>query len=65
MRAALPNALDVRLALPEQEGEIERRSLRGLDPREQFISYYQHAHQNDPPEEILVAFDRVYEDVNG
>jgi len=64
VRAALPNALDVRLALPEQD-EIERKSLRGLDPRQQFISYYQHAHQNDPPEEILVAFDRVYEDVNG
>lgn len=65
VRAALPNALDVRLALPEQNGEIERKSLRGLDPRQQFISYYRHAHQNDPPEEILVAFDRVYEDVNG
>ena len=65
VRRALPNALDVRLVLPEQEGEVERRSLRGLDPRQQFISYYQHAHQSQPPEEILVAFDRVYEDVNG
>ena len=65
VRQALPNALDVRLVLPERDDEVERRSLRGLDPRQQFISYYQHAHQNDPPEEILVAFDRVYEDVSG
>ena len=65
VRTALPNALDVRLALPEQDGEIQRKSLRGLDPREQFMAYYQHAHQNDPPEELLAAFDRVYEDVNG
>jgi exonuclease SbcD len=64
VRAALPNALDIRLTLPEREDEVERRSLRGLDPREQFVSYYEHAHRSDPPEEILVAFDRVYEDVN-
>jgi DNA repair protein SbcD/Mre11 len=65
VRGALPNALDVRLVLPETEGEVERKSLRGLDPRAQFISYYQHAHQSEPPEEILVAFDRVYEEVSG
>jgi DNA repair protein SbcD/Mre11 len=65
VRRTLPNALDVRLALPETDGEVQRKSLRGLDPREQFVSYYQHAHQSEPPAEILVAFDRVYEDVSG
>jgi hypothetical protein len=65
VRAALPNALDVRLVLPEQPVEEPSRSLRGLDPRAQFVAYYKHSHQSDPPPEILVAFDRVYEEVSG
>lgn len=65
VRAALPNALDVRLVLPELPSEEPSRSLRGLDPRAQFVAYYKHSHQSDPPPEILVAFDRVYEEVSG
>lgn len=65
VRAALPNALDVRLILPQQEESEAPRSLRGLDPRDQFVQYYEHSHQAGVPEEILVAFDRVYEDVVG
>ena len=64
VREALPNALDVHLVLPEREEEEQTASLRGLSPREQFTSYYSTAHQADPPDEVLGAFDRVYDEVS-
>ena len=63
VREALPNALDIRLVLPERPEEAAVSSLRGLSPREQFVSYYSSSHQADPPDEILGAFDRVYDEV--
>lgn len=63
VREALPNALDVRLVFPERIGEPETISLRGLSPREQFVSYYSAAHETQPPEDVLGAFDRVYDEV--
>jgi exonuclease SbcD len=63
VREALPNALDVRLVFPEREGEPETVSLRGLSPRDQFTSYYAAAHQTEPPETVLGAFDRVHDEV--
>jgi exonuclease SbcD len=65
VRDALPNALDVRLVLPEQDEAVERKSLRGLDPREQFVTYYRAEHAADPDEGLLDAFDRVHEEVAG
>ncbi len=65
VRDALPNALDVRLVLPELEGEADRKTLRGLDPREQFVAYYNAEHAADPANELLEAFDRVHEEVAG
>ena len=65
VRDALPNALDVRLVLPEQEDVEERKTLRGLDPREQFVAYYRAEHTADPGVELLDAFDRVHEEVAG
>jgi exonuclease SbcD len=64
VRDALPNALDIRLVLPERDEGRERISLRGLSPREQFTSYYSAAHQADPADELLDAFDRVHEEVS-
>lgn len=64
VRDALPNALDVHLVLPERAEELRVASLRGLSPREQFVSYYSAAHEVDPPEEVLGAFDRVYDEVS-
>lgn len=63
VRAALPNALDVRLVLPERADTESPQSLRGLSPREQFTSYYSAAHDADPAPELLDAFDRVHEEV--
>lgn len=65
VRDALPNALDVRLVLPDQEDAHEQKTLRGLDPREQFVAYYRAEHAADPAAEMLDAFDRVHEEVVG
>lgn len=63
VREILPNALDVRLVLPETKEDKERVSLRSLDPKAQFVSYYESVHGAAPVDELLVAFDRVYEEV--
>lgn len=64
VREALPNALDVRLVLPEQEEGRAAATLKGLDPREQFVAYYRAEHAADPAQELLDAFDRVLEEVS-
>lgn len=63
VRDILPNALDIRIVLPEGDGEREHISLRSLDPKSQFVSYYTAHHDAEPVEELLEAFDRVYEEV--
>ena len=65
VRELLPNALDIRLALPESEGSGSSVSLRSLDPKSQFVSYYEAVHGTEPVDELLEAFDRVYEEVTG
>ena len=65
VREALPNALDVRLVLPEREGAEASATLKGLDPREQFVAYYKAEHSAEPADELLQAFDRVFEEVSG
>jgi exonuclease SbcD len=65
VREALPNALDIRLILPESEKRPVDASLRDLDPRKQFASYYSTTHGSEPGDELLGAFDRVYEEVTG
>ena len=64
VREALPNALDVRLVLPEQEDAGVTGTLKGLDPREQFVAYYKTEHSAEPADELLEAFDRVLEEVS-
>ncbi len=63
VRDVLPNALDIRLVLPERDDVDDQPSLRTLDPKSQFTSYYRAAHDADPVDDLLVAFDRVYEEV--
>jgi exonuclease SbcD len=62
VRELLPNVLDVRLDYERSEAE-ERPTLRGLEPSEQFVAYYRNHHGTDPAEELLAAFNRVYEEV--
>ena len=65
VRELAPNALDIRLVLPEASGDAPKMSLRTLDPKSQFVSYYAAVHDAEPVDELLTAFDRVYEEVAG
>lgn len=62
VRKLLPNALEIRLEYEREEASRED-VLRSASPREQFVSYYNHAHGVEPSVELLGAFDRVYEEV--
>ncbi len=64
VRELLPNALDIRLVLPDAEGDTPQVSLRTLDPKSQFVSYYSATHNAEPVDDLLAAFDRVYEEVS-
>jgi exonuclease SbcD len=63
VRDALPNAVDVSLRYDRQESAPGEGPLSSLQPREQFISYFRREHGvEEPPEELLKAFDEVLED---
>ena len=60
VREILPNALDVALDYERTEEE-QRPSVRSLEPRQQFVSYYRSAHGTEPHGDLLTAFDDVLE----
>ena len=62
VREVLPNALEVNLVYERGEEHIDIPSLRTLQPREQFLSYYESTHGVSPSDELLDAFDHVYEE---
>ncbi|HVM35739.1 MAG TPA: exonuclease SbcCD subunit D [Actinomycetota bacterium] len=64
VREILPNALDVRLDYERSDAEELEVSLRSLEPRAQFASYYRAAHGSDPADALMSAFDAVHEDVS-
>ena len=64
VRELLPNALDVHLSYERQDADDGRPSVRSLEPRAQFLSYYEAVHEASPPDELMVAFDRVYEEAH-
>jgi DNA repair protein SbcD/Mre11 len=64
VRELLPNALDVRLAYDRSEDEQANESLRSMDPRDQFLTFYRAHHGVDPAGELVRAFDHVYEEVS-
>lgn len=63
IRELVPNALDIRLVVPDADKETATASLRTLDPKSQFVSYHSAVHGAGPADELLAAFDRVYEEV--
>jgi exonuclease SbcD len=66
IRDALPNAVDVSLRYERQEAPQDEAPLSSLQPRDQFISYFQREHGVvAPPEDLLRAFDEVLEDAEG
>jgi exonuclease SbcD len=63
VREVLPNAVDVQLRYERGESGRPDAGMRSLQPSEQFVHYYRHAHGVDPDPGLREAFDRVYEDV--
>jgi exonuclease SbcD len=62
IRDALPNAVDVSLKYERFEPEEDGPPLSSLQPRDQFVSYYRREHGvDDVPEDLLRAFDEVFE----
>jgi exonuclease SbcD len=66
VRDELPNAVDVALRYERAEGPDGGAPLSSLEPRDQFSSYYRSRHGVDqPPEDLMAAFDEVLTDVQG
>jgi exonuclease SbcD len=66
VRDHLPNAVDVQLSYERVEAPGDGPPLSSLQPRDQFESYYRHAHGVDElPEDLVAAFDEVLDDVEG
>lgn len=63
VRDILPNTVAVALDYPRQERE--RITVGSLQPRDQFIAYFRQAHEAEPAEPLLQAFDEVYAEVAG
>jgi exonuclease SbcD len=64
VRDTLPNAVDVALRYERVEAEEAGPPLSSLEPRDQFVSYYRREHGvQDPPAELVAAFDEVLEDL--
>lgn len=62
VREALPNALEVHLSYDRPDRGDDVPLLRTLQPREQFLAYYEGTHGVAPSPELLAAFDDVYEE---
>ncbi len=62
VREILPHALEVNLDFDRREEHVDVPSLRTLQPREQFLSYFESTHGVAPSSALLDAFDHVYEE---
>jgi exonuclease SbcD len=62
VREILPNALEVHLSYLRGDETPDVISLRTLEPREQFLSYFEHTHGVSPSDDLMDAFDNVYEE---
>jgi len=63
VREVLPNAVVVELDYERAAHDRPEGGVRTLQPRDQFVHYYQHAHEADPDPGLMVAFDRLYSEV--
>ncbi len=63
VREVLPGAVAVELDYERAEHERPEGGVRTLQPRDQFVHYYQHAHEADPDPELVAAFDALHAEV--
>jgi exonuclease SbcD len=64
VREALPNAVVVELDYDRARHDRPEGGVRTLHPRDQFLHYYQHAHEADPAPDLMAAFDRLYAEID-
>jgi exonuclease SbcD len=65
VKELLPNALDVTVSHPREEGAAPRERGKGrvrLAPAQLFAAYYEHRHQAPPPKELQELFDALHEE---
>jgi exonuclease SbcD len=65
VREILPNAIHVEADYPREELAASSQPLASLDPRDQFLAYYRHAHGAEPDEGLVETFDEVLTAVQG
>jgi exonuclease SbcD len=63
VREALPGAVWVEPVYERREAAQPEAGMRTLQPREQFLHYFRHAHGAEPEEALMEAFDRVHAEV--
>lgn len=63
VREGLPNAVWVEPVYEREEGVRPDDGMRSLQPRDQFLHYFRHAHGAAPERKLMEAFDAVYADV--
>jgi exonuclease SbcD len=63
VRDALPGAVWVEPVYERKESPRPEAGMRTLQPREQFLHYYRHAHGAEPDPALTDAFDAVYAEV--
>ncbi len=65
VKELLPNALDVTVDYPRDEGKAKQERGKGrvkLAPAVLFAAYYEHRHQAPPPKELQELFDQIHEE---
>lgn len=63
VREVLINAVWVEPVYERKDSVHPEAGMRTLQPREQFLHYYRHAHGAEPDETLMGAFDTVYAEV--
>jgi exonuclease SbcD len=63
VREGLPNAVWVEPVYERADGARPEAGMRTLQPREQFLHYYRHAHGADADATLIAAFDEIYAEV--
>src|SRR5262249_47826461 len=62
LREMFPNALDIKVLCPEEEGSLPELSSN-KQPHEHFADFFRGAKNSEPPEEIMVAFKELQQEV--
>ena len=60
VREIMPNAVWVETVYERTDAPLLEAGMRTLQPRDQFLSYYRHAHGAEPAGGLMDAFDELY-----